>query len=203
MHGMPTPDLRAGGHAESPGAEIPSVLVVDDEPAVVRMSERIFTRNGFRVTVAHGGGREAIALAEANSFDAIVSDLDMPDVDGRALLRAIRAKDLDIPFVFLTGSPDLQSAIDAVEYGAYRYLIKPVPQEELLDVGRRPVRWHRLAQVVRLARPPSWKGRSSDRAGLGVRFASALGKLLIASQPIISWGQNIIALRDVGSAPTS
>ncbi|HEY5289509.1 MAG TPA: EAL domain-containing protein [Caulobacteraceae bacterium] len=193
MHGMSTPDLPSGGHDQSAGTEIPSVLVVDDEPAVVRMSERIFTRNGFRVTVAHGG-REAIALAEANSFDAIVSDLDMPDVDGRALLRAIRAKDLDIPFVFLTGSPDLQSAIDAVEYGAYRYLIKPVPQEELLDVVRRAVRWHRLA-VVRREAAAELEGKvGSDRAGLEARFASALGKLWIASQPIISWGeQSIIA----------
>jgi EAL domain-containing protein (putative c-di-GMP-specific phosphodiesterase class I) len=167
--------------------------VVDDEPAVVRMSERLFTRNGFRVTVAHGG-QEAMELANAHTFDAILSDLDMPDVDGRALLRAIRARDLDIPFVFLTGNPDLQSAIDAVEYGAYRYLVKPVPQDELLDVVRRAVRWHRLA-VVRREAAGELEGKStSDRAGLEARFASAIEKLWIASQPIVSWqDQTIIA----------
>src|SRR5580698_10769980 len=89
--------------------ETPSVLVVDDEPAVARMTERLLGRKGYRVTVAHGG-REAIELARVHSFDAIVSDLDMPDVDGRALLRAIRKSNLDVPFVFLTGNPDLQSA---------------------------------------------------------------------------------------------
>lgn len=181
------------GRPSTQDAERPSVLVVDDEPAVVRMSERLFNRNGFRVTVAHGG-QEAIELADKNTFDAIVSDLDMPDVDGRALLRAIRAKDLDIPFVFLTGSPDLQSAIDAVEYGAYRYLIKPVPQEELLDVVTRAVRWHRLA-VVRREAADELEGKvSSDRAGLEARFGSALSQLWIASQPIVSWkDQAIIA----------
>jgi EAL domain-containing protein (putative c-di-GMP-specific phosphodiesterase class I)/CheY-like chemotaxis protein len=194
--------MRGMSNNEAPGsaaraavgdADTPSVLVVDDEPAVARMSERIFTRNGYRVTVAHGG-REAIHLADAQSFDAIVSDLDMPDVDGRALLRAIRERDLDIPFVFLTGSPDLQSAIDAVEYGAFRYLIKPVPPDELLDVVTRAVRWHRLAVVRREAADELDGKASSDRAGLEARYASALDKLWIASQPIVSWqDQNVIA----------
>src|SRR5450755_263653 len=128
--------------------ETPSVLVVDDEPAVARTTERLLGRKGYRVTVAHGG-QEAIALARANGFDAIVSDLDMPDVDGRALLRAIRKSNLDVPFVFLTGNPDLQSAIDAVEYGAFRYLIKPVPPLQLFDVVSRALRWHRLAVIRR------------------------------------------------------
>jgi EAL domain-containing protein (putative c-di-GMP-specific phosphodiesterase class I)/CheY-like chemotaxis protein len=190
---MSTNEHPAGSQIGADGSEMPSLLVVDDEPAVVRMSERLFTRNGFRVTVAHGG-QEAMELANAHTFDAIVSDLDMPDVDGRALLRAIRDKDLDIPFVFLTGNPDLQSAIDAVEYGAYRYLVKPVPQEELLDVVRRAVRWHRLAVVRREAADELEGKGTSDRAGLEARFASAIDKLWIASQPIVSWqDQNIIA----------
>jgi EAL domain-containing protein (putative c-di-GMP-specific phosphodiesterase class I)/CheY-like chemotaxis protein len=193
MHGMAIDKVPGEARAAVGGADAPSLLVVDDEPAVVRMSERLFTRSGFNVMVAHGG-QEAIELAEAHTFDAIVSDLDMPDVDGRALLRAIRAKDLDIPFVFLTGNPDLQSAIDAVEYGAYRYLIKPVPQQELLDVVTRAVRWHRLAVVRREAADELEGKASSDRAGLEARFASALDKLWIASQPIVSWqNQNVIA----------
>jgi EAL domain-containing protein (putative c-di-GMP-specific phosphodiesterase class I)/CheY-like chemotaxis protein len=193
MHGMAIDKVPGEARAAAGDTDVPSLLVVDDEPAVVRMSERLFTRSGFKVTVAHGG-QEAIELAEAQTFDAIVSDLDMPDVDGRALLRAIRAKDLDIPFVFLTGNPDLQSAIDAVEYGAYRYLIKPVPQQELLDVVTRAVRWHRLAVVRREAADELEGKASSDRAGLEARFASALDKLWIASQPIVSWqNQNVIA----------
>jgi EAL domain-containing protein (putative c-di-GMP-specific phosphodiesterase class I)/CheY-like chemotaxis protein len=193
MRGLAIDKIPGEARPAAGGADAPSLLVVDDEPAVVRMSERLFTRSGFNVTVAHGG-QEAIELAEAHTFDAIVSDLDMPDVDGRALLRAIRAKDLDIPFVFLTGNPDLQSAIDAVEYGAYRYLIKPVPQQELLDVVTRAVRWHRLAVVRREAADELEGKASSDRAGLEARFASALDKLWIASQPIVSWqDQNVIA----------
>jgi len=169
------------------------VLVVDDEPAVARMTERLLGRNGYRVTVAHGG-KEAIELARTNAFDAIVSDLDMPGVDGRALLRAIRQSNLDVPFVFLTGNPDLQSAIDAVEYGAFRYLVKPVPPQQLFDVVSRALRWHRLA-VIRREAAGELEGKvSSDRAGLEARFSSALDRLWIACQPIVSWqDQKIIA----------
>jgi EAL domain-containing protein (putative c-di-GMP-specific phosphodiesterase class I) len=176
-----------------PEEQTPSVLVVDDEPAVARMTERLLARNGYRVTVA-GGGKEAIALAQTRSFDAIVSDLDMPGVDGRALLRAIRKSNLDVPFVFLTGNPDLQSAIEAVEYGAFRYLVKPVPPQELFDVVSRALRWHRLAVIRREAAGELEGSASSDRAGLEARFSSALDKLWIACQPIVSWhDQNIIA----------
>jgi len=98
--------------------EQPTILVVDDEPSIARATERVLSKEGYRVRIA-AGGRQAIDLARSTRFDAIVSDLAMPDMDGRALLRAIRASDLDVPFVFLTGSPDLQSAIEAIEYGAF------------------------------------------------------------------------------------
>jgi EAL domain-containing protein (putative c-di-GMP-specific phosphodiesterase class I) len=143
------------------------------------------------VTIA-GGGREATEAARSTSFDAIVSDLAMPDMDGRALLREIRAMDLDVPFVFLTGSPDLNSAIDALEYGAFRYLIKPVPSEELADVVNRAVAWRRLAAVRREA-VDELEGRPiGDRAGLEARFNAAAQTLWLAAQPIVSCPQRFV-----------
>ena len=169
----------------------PSVLVVDDEPSVARVTERVLSKQGYRVVIA-AGGRQAIDLARATMFDAIVSDLAMPDMDGRALLRAVRRSDLDIPFVFLTGSPDLQSAIDAIEYGAFRYLVKPVPVDELVEVVNGAVRWHRFA-VVRREAAPEIQGRPiDDRAGLDARFGSALEQLWMVTQPIISCGQRSV-----------
>ncbi len=166
--------------------DAPAVLVVDDEPAVARTTERILARQGFRVTVA-SDGREAIEKAKATAFDAIVSDISMPQMDGRELLKAIRGNNLDVPFVFLTGSPDMESAIEAIEYGAFRYLLKPVPAEDLVNVVTRAVRWHRLALVRREA-AQELEGRTiGDRAGLETRFDSAIEKLWMAMQPIVSW----------------
>jgi EAL domain-containing protein (putative c-di-GMP-specific phosphodiesterase class I)/CheY-like chemotaxis protein len=172
-------------------AETPLILVVDDESAVARTTERILTRAGFAVVVAEGG-REAIAKMDTTPFDVIVSDLAMPDMDGRALLRAVRANDLDVPFVFLTGQPDLQSAIEAVEYGAFGYLVKPAPPAELTRVVQRAARWHRLAVVRRAAAPELDRPAIGDRAGLEARFASALRQMWIAAQPIVSWQRRVV-----------
>jgi EAL domain-containing protein (putative c-di-GMP-specific phosphodiesterase class I) len=183
----------ATGAASVERAEPRRVLVVDDEPAVARSIERLLSRGGFDVTVAYAG-REAIDKAQTTRFDVILSDLQMPDVDGRGLLRAIRASNLDIPFVFLTGSPDTQSAIEAVEYGAFRYLVKPAATAELLSVIGKAAEWHRLALVRREA-AGELQGRTiADRAGLEARFDSALQNLWMATQPIVSWrGRTLVA----------
>ncbi|HEY4186234.1 MAG TPA: EAL domain-containing protein [Polyangia bacterium] len=167
------------------GEEAARILVVDDEPLIARATERILSKAGHKVTVA-SGGRAAIEAARSSAFDVIVSDVAMPDMDGKALLRAVRASDLDVPFVFLTGRPDLQSAMEAIEYGAFRYLTKPVSSDELLQVVNRALHWHRLA-VVRREAARDLEGRPiTDRAGLEARFESALSSLWMATQPIVS-----------------
>ena len=171
------------------------VLLVDDEPVTARSYARSLSAAGYRVTIANDG-REAAALAKGEPFDVVVSDIAMPDMDGLALLRAIRQSDLDVPMVFMTGSPALESAVQAIEYGAFRYLLKPVAPAALLDVVERAARVHRLAKVRReavLVRELEGKP-IGDRAGLEARFASALDKLWVAAQPIVSWsGRRIFA----------
>ena len=172
---------------EAPGQPNgPSILIVDDDPAVARTLERILERAGFVVTATHGGDEALLKLCEA-TFDAIVSDLDMPGKDGRTLLREIRRMDLDVPFLVLTGRPDVTSAIAAVEYGAFRYLVKPVPPEELIRVVTQAAHWHRFAVARRAADPQQGSRQIGDRAALEVRFAAALEHLWIATQPIVSW----------------
>src|SRR6187401_1440612 len=119
----------------SPGAETnvvaSEVMIVDDEPITARGYARALTAAGYKVTLA-AAGREGATLARSKRFDAIVSDIAMPDMDGLALLRDIRQTDLDVPMIFMTGSPALETALEAIEYGAFRYLLKPVPLDALL-----------------------------------------------------------------------
>ena len=172
----------------SPTAAPAEVLIVDDEPLTARGYARALTAAGYNVTVA-GAGREGAAMARNKRFDVIVSDITMPDMDGLALLRDIRQSDLDVPMIFMTGSPALESALEAIEYGAFRYLLKPVGLEALLDIVGRAVRVHKLARVRREAsQMQEQEGKPiGDRAGLEARFASAVEKLWVASQPIVSW----------------
>jgi len=162
------------------------VLLVDDEPSAARGLGRSLTAAGYVVTTA-SDGLEAIALVEADTFEVIVSDILMPHADGLTLLRAIRGRDLDVPVVFLTGRPTLESAVEAMEYGAFRYLVKPVDGQELADVVARATQVHRLARVRREAATELPGKLLGDRAGLDSRYASAVEKLWIAMQPIVSW----------------
>src|SRR5580693_6912405 len=171
------------------------VLVVDDEPVTARGYARALSAAGYKVSVAHDG-REAAALAKGHPFDVIISDIAMPDMDGLALLRVIRESDLDVPMIFMTGSPALESALAAIEYGAFRYLVKPISPETMMDAVARAVGVHKLARVRReAALVRELEGKPiGDRAGLEARFASAIDKLWVAAQPIISWsGRSIFA----------
>src|SRR3954469_6469032 len=190
--------VAAAGGQGSPGAATSAaseVMIVDDEPITARGYARALTAAGYKVTLA-SAGREGAALAKTKRFDAVVSDIAMPDMDGLALLRDIRQTDLDVPMIFMTGSPALETALEAIEYGAFRYLLKPVPLDQLLGVVNRAVAVHKLARVRREASlVKELEGKPiGDRAGLEARFTSAIEKLWVASQPIVSWsGRRIFA----------
>lgn len=175
----------AAGQAGVNGAR-GRVLVVDDDEAVRLALSSILDAVGFTVEAA-GGGREGLALIAVRGFDAVVSDIRMPDMDGLRLLKSIRERDLDLPVVLLTGGPDVETAAWAVEYGAYRYLLKPVPARELAAT---------LERAVNLGRVARWKREAlghvgvddlalGDLATLEGRFARALASLWLAGQPIV------------------
>ena len=182
---------KGSGQASPTGtAATAEILIVDDEPVTARGYARALGAAGYKVTVANAG-REAAELAKGKPFDVIVSDIAMPDMDGLALLRTIRQADLDVPMIFMTGSPALETALEAIEHGAFRYLLKPVAPEALLAVVERAVTVHKLARVRREATKVHETQAASkpigDLAGLEARFASAVQRLWVAAQPIVSW----------------
>src|SRR5690348_15523178 len=102
-----------------------SVLVADDDAMILRASERCLRGAGYRVTTC-GDGAAAVELLLADTFDVVVSDIDMPRLGGIALLQLLRERDIDVPVILVTGDPTVDSAILAVEHGAFKYLKKPV-----------------------------------------------------------------------------
>jgi EAL domain-containing protein (putative c-di-GMP-specific phosphodiesterase class I) len=164
----------------------PRVLVADDEAALVRATARILTSAGYDVTTA-ANGREAFELLARTTFDVIVSDISMPELDGIQLLRTVRQRDLDVPVVLMTGAPDVATAVQAIAHGALHYLTKPVDALELRDVVQRAVRLHQIARVKREALILVSEGGLgiSDRVGLEASFDRALETLWMAYQPIV------------------
>ena len=177
------------------GGTLGNILLVDDEPAIARGYARLLTLAGYHVETANDG-KEAAARTRACSYDAIVSDITMPEMSGLAFLRSVREHDLDVPVILMTGGPAIESAMQALEHGALRYLIKPVEPKHLEEVVARAVRLHKMAKIKREALELfHLEGKHlGDRAGLEVRFANALATLWVAYQPIVSWsGQSVFA----------
>jgi EAL domain-containing protein (putative c-di-GMP-specific phosphodiesterase class I)/ActR/RegA family two-component response regulator len=161
------------------------VLVVEDDPLVRRAYERVLG-SSYRVTAVESG-QEALAHVASGAFSAIVSDIDIPGLTGIELLKAVRKTDLDIPVVLVTGYPSMESAQDAVNFGAFSYLTKPVEPAALRDVVSRASGLRSLLALQRAA--DDALGRTSefgDRAGQEARFENALRTLWMAFQPIVS-----------------
>jgi EAL domain-containing protein (putative c-di-GMP-specific phosphodiesterase class I) len=167
------------------------VLIVDDEQAIARGLGRLMTAAGYVVTAAHDGAL-AMKAIDAGTFDVILSDIRMPNMDGITLLRAIRARDLDVPVVFMTGSPTIETAVEALEKGAFRYLMKPIDGTELVRVIARANQVHRFALLRREAASQTDGKLIGDLAGLEARFASGIEKMWIAMQPVVSWSARTV-----------
>jgi EAL domain-containing protein (putative c-di-GMP-specific phosphodiesterase class I)/ActR/RegA family two-component response regulator len=164
------------------------VLLVDDDPSVRRDYARALRKSGWQVDTAQDG-REAIALLGGPLYGVIVSDISMPGISGLEFLRAVRQRDLDVPVVLMTGSPGLDSAVEAVEYGAFRYLIKPIALGALTDAVTSAMQLFRLARLKREALAAiGAEGKTlGDPLALVTRFESALGLIRMEFQPIVNW----------------
>ncbi len=161
------------------------VLLVDDDDAVRNALRRVLEHRGYNV-ISCGSGREALERLAGGGYDAMVSDVRMPGMSGLRLLRAVREHDLDLPVILVTGNPDLGSATEAVEHGAFQYLIKPIESARLNEVVERAAAVGRMARVKReyVEEFGSATFRVGDRAGIVATLERALGSLWIAYQPI-------------------
>jgi two-component system response regulator HydG len=123
----------------------PAVLVVDDESGILQSLEILLRTNGFTPLLAQGGKRGLEMLAEVNP-DIILTDIRMPAVSGVEILAAARASLPDVPVILMTAQATLQSAMQAVNEGAFYYIQKPFQNDELLAILRRASE-HRMLRV--------------------------------------------------------
>jgi DNA-binding response OmpR family regulator len=107
------------------------ILVVEDEPQMARLLERGLSEEGYQVCVARDG-REALAMAAAAAFDAIVLDIMLPDIDGLAVARQLRERSNQTPILMLTARDTIPDIIKGLDVGADDYLAKPFSFEVLL-----------------------------------------------------------------------
>jgi DNA-binding NtrC family response regulator len=107
------------------------ILLVEDKVSLRRSLARILREEGFEVDESGDGG-DALGRLEAGEYTLVLTDLKLPGADGRAVLRAARAKDLHCPVILMTAFGTIEAAVAAMKEGAYDFLPKPVDPEHLL-----------------------------------------------------------------------
>jgi len=114
----------------------PSVLVVDDESGILDSLNILLRNEGFTPHLAHGG-KAGLERIEQMSPDIVLTDIRMPNVTGVEILAAARQSDPDVPVILMTAQATLQSAMQAVNEGAFYYIQKPFRNDELVAILRR------------------------------------------------------------------
>jgi len=170
------------------------VLVVDDKEMMRDSVATTLTRRGFAVTTAPSA---AVALQKlaGRPMDAVITDLQMPDMDGLALLSEIRKIDDEMPVVVMTAYGTVETAVQAMKQGAHDYITKPFSGDELLLTVERAIEHRRLQRdnhVLRAAASPRPASRSHAFIGSGAsmkrvrdqlaRIADSHGTVLITGE---------------------
>lgn len=147
------------------------ILVIDDEQAMLEACDETLTHHGYQVTT-HAIASQGIECARQRSFDVILLDLKMPEMDGLTALRQLQQIDSAAHKVMITAHPTISTAIDAVRAGAFDYLPKPFSPDQLLIMVERAVAQRRLAEENRRLRQAL--GSDIEIAGIVTRSAPML-----------------------------
>ncbi len=111
------------------------ILVIDDESKMTYLVENALADGGFSVKSTNSP-KEALELIEIHSFDIVVTDFSMPDINGLDILKKVKAKG-DAEVIIMTAYGSVQNAVEAMKEGAADYIVKPFPMDELLILCRK------------------------------------------------------------------
>ncbi len=114
----------------------PSILVIDDEMGILDVLRILLKGEGFDVTTAQGG-KAGLEALKAAAPDIVLTDIKMPGISGTDILASVRDQDPETPVILMTAQASLQTAIQAVNQGAFYYIQKPFSNDDLVAICRR------------------------------------------------------------------
>jgi putative nucleotidyltransferase with HDIG domain len=128
--------------------ESEKILVVDDEEAIREVVSTLLEAQGYICTIC-SNGRMALDAFRKDTFDLVLSDIVMPEMDGLKLLAELRNGDPDVPVIMVTAMHDISIALEAIRAGAYDYILKPFEKDQLHLSVRRALEHRRLVMENR------------------------------------------------------
>lgn len=163
---------------EDQGLNRSRILVVDDELTIRKSIQKRLEKEGYEVTSADNA-KDALQLFQENSFDTVISDIRMEEMDGLELLKRLQDQRRDIPVVMVTGAPSLDTAQESIKAGAYDYITKPIEREILINTVKRALEKKRLNdQIKEYQRSLELKVREQTKTIFGIyKFANQLNSM--------------------------
>lgn len=161
-------------------------MLIDDELLILRALTRILSSAGHVVETAPDGATAEKMIA-ASEYDVVFTDINMPGASGIDLIRRIRGAQVDVPVVILTGNPQVETAMEAVEHGALRYLVKPIDADTLHALVSEALQKSRMNRLQR--RAVELLGDAAPLMGqsdLEASFMRGIEQSWMAYQPIVS-----------------
>jgi two-component system, NtrC family, response regulator PilR len=154
-----------------------TILVVDDEPNIIEILEIVLLDEGMEV-LKSASGREALAILREKDVDVVISDIKMPDFSGVELLREARQIAPETIFIMITAFASTETAIEALQHGAYDYITKPFRMEDLRTVI------HHALEKKRNHKPPASSEPNNLEALQGQKLFQALqGSHVVGKSP--------------------
>ena len=169
------------------------ILVVDDERSILVLLKEALGQWGYQVTTA-ASAAEALGILKSELFDALITDIRMPDMSGLELLREVKKQDESIEVVMMTGYPTIASAVQALKEGAYDYLSKPLILDELRHLMSRMMERKFLRGEIHTLRARLGEELTvNELIGTSVpmeRVKEIIGKVAVTDSPVLIEGES-------------
>lgn len=163
------------------------ILVVDDEPVVIKSCERILSPEGYAVDTA-SNGKEAIGKLGRDGFDLVITDIKMPDMDGIELLRWIRNSRPETGVVVITGYPSQESIKEALSLRILDYLPKPFSPALLVEVTQKAMEYIKVRDAAEAPADEYTEDAAKQLDAIIKKFRKKPGSLI----PVLQEAQELI-----------
>lgn len=179
----------------------PSVLVVDDESGILDTLRILLRKEGFEVTTAQGG-KAGLEQIRSGSHDIVLTDVRMPQVTGLDILQATKDQDPMTPVILMTAQASLQTAVAAVNAGAFYYIQKPFSNDELLVILRRACEFRHIRVENKLLKQDI---KRPERGSAGGVVSRPIGKarrfldLLKLAEQVAPTGSTVLIQGESGT----
>ena len=128
-----------------------NILIVDDEKNYTLILAAVLEDAGFGALTANSGS-EALGILASSDVDLVLTDMKMPGMDGIDLLERIKATDAELPVIMMTAHGTVEKAVEAMQKGAYNYILKPFDNERLVLYATKAVSMYRVIKENRQLR---------------------------------------------------